>query len=202
MEQEIKLQNWEFFCKEIAKGNEIIKANKLILDNIEINESAYDPFFQLILDSMAAKLVLIVNYLFDKQPDSLRLSNVITDLDDINQINTLKNDNNDIIEFRHKKVGHVDKLGTNNKSYHRLTQHTLSRISSLFEDVSTMLRKEGVKSFNGVVWASDWPNVTTSTQILIEHLEEGSVARSNLSTQELMKIREQIKTKSPNNATI
>lgn len=188
-----KQQNWEFFCKEIAKGNEIIKAYQLILDNIELNDSAYDPFFQLVLDSMAAKLVLIVNYLFDTQPDSLRLSNVVTDLGNINKIISMKNESQDIIGFRHKKVGHIDKLGTNNKNFHILTSHTLTRIKELFESVSVMLSKEGAESFNGVIWAPDWPNVSTSTQILFEHLGEGNIARNNLSAQELNKIRKQLK---------
>jgi hypothetical protein len=194
-EQATKQQNWEFFCKEIAKGNEIITAYQLILDNMELNDSAYDPFFQLVLDSMTAKLVMIANYLFDTQSDSLKLSNVITNLDDINQIISLKNDCDDLIEFRHKKVGHIDKLGTNNKNFLMLTPHALSRISALFESVSVMLRKEGCKSFNGVVWASDWPNVTTSAQILFEHLEEGNIARNNLSNKELFAIRKQLKDK-------
>ena len=64
-------ENRDFLFKELAKGNEIIKAYQQILDNIFIHDNAYNPFFVLVLDSMTAKLILIISYIFDKNNDSI-----------------------------------------------------------------------------------------------------------------------------------
>lgn len=183
-------KNWEFFCKEIAKGNEIIKAYRQIYKKIDMIGSAYDPFFQLILDCMTAKLVLITNYIFDSQDDALRLTRAISDLSYTGYIHTLSEEYKDLINFRHKKVAHINKIYLNNKSYQILTEPTLKRIEKLFKIVSGMLNKQGAKEFDGVLWADDWPNISTSRELMFERLEENELLRNSMSIQDLYSLKQ------------
>lgn len=126
-------ENRDFLFKELAKGNEIIKAYQQILDNISIHGNAYNPFFVLVLDSMTAKLILIISYVFDKNNDSINLkNNMVKSTKNTSWIENLKEEYKDLITFRNKAVGHLNKKTENSLESIRCSDEKLNQSITSF----------------------------------------------------------------------
>lgn len=193
-----EVEKWTFFCKEIAKANDILDGIELTWKHINLNNNAYNPFFSLLIDSLTTKIFLTLGHIFDNQSNSLSLLRIISSKEQIANINKLKKEAEPFILARHKQHAHLSRISgeLNYQSNFRLmNDFNATKIREILDEVSAILRRWGVENNNGGVIADRWGNIGTSAELLFEHLEEYEYIRSKMSTYEHVEIVENIKKK-------
>lgn len=184
-------QVWSFFCKELGKAKVLIDCYKTISNKMDVNEDAYNQFFQLVLDSMTSKITLIISYCFDAQNDAWRITRIITDLNDQSAIKELEARAEPILQFRHKRTAHLGMDVSHYGHFKIFTSKLLDEAEQLINDVVVCLNKHGASKY-GYAIAPDWVGIKSQAEVMFEHLDEGTYLLDRMGGFERHELREKI----------
>ena len=168
---------WVYMNRDLAKLNLIVDCYDKLFNKIEVNDNAYNQFFQLMLDSFSARLVTGLTRFFDKRNDSWSLSMLGVGDNDIQQI---KAATQELITLRHKQVGHFAKGYESQSNFLFLTDKGIGIARNTIMQIHQLLSDIGRQNYGGHVYALTWSGVESSLEILLEHLEDGYFALNQL----------------------
>ncbi len=185
---EEQIQQWSFFCREVAKANEILYLVEDLWKNIEISNGAYNQVFSLLIDALTTKILLHIGHLFDNQDDSLRLSRIIRDKESQSELEKLKKEAEPFIATRHREHAHLSKYAKeiNYGSNFRLMQElNVKKIREILKAVSRLLAQWGILHNNGIVIADRWGNIGPSRELLFHTINVYDLISSEMDDEEL-----------------
>lgn len=184
-------QVWAFFCKELGKAKVLISCYRTIIDKMDVNDDAYNQFFQLILDSMTSKIALIISYCFDTQNDAWRITRIVTNLTAQSEVKDLETKAEPILEFRHKRTAHLGKDVAHNGHFKIFTSRLLDEAEQIIDELVAILNKHGAGKY-GYAIVPDWVGIKSQAEVMFEHLEEGTYLLDHMGGFERQELREKI----------
>jgi len=166
-----KKEVWNFLNRELAKLKTVSDVSDSLFDNIEVAQNAYNPFFQLLLDSFTRQVAVGIYCFFDKKHSwSLyQFSECITE----SEITEAEKDAEVFIELRHERIAHLTRKKSvrHSSNFSFLSEKGIKQLDALIVKIHGLLHKVSTHYNLGSAWAIEYPDIRSSYELLIEALK-------------------------------
>lgn len=168
---EAEYKIWCFFCKELAKLNNILYAYDKIFSNIEIRKNRYNQFFQLILDSLTRNIAVTLDLFFQKRKNVWSLYK----FDKISKIaiNKIKKKAMPYIQLRHNKFAHLPDGKVYEDNFDFFTLKGIKEVKEIINMITEMLTKINTKE----QYFFEWGRINDSIDRFFDDLGQKPVCR-------------------------
>lgn len=162
--------HWHFFCRELAKINNIIYAYDKIFLNIETKNSCYSEFFELVLNSFAKQIIVNLDLFFQKRKDVWSLYKF--DKIDKKKINNIKKITESYIIMRNNKTAHLSDKINHKNNFELLTLKGINEIKKIAKELEEILTEVSSLYNFKEQYIFNWQGINHSLDCLIEDIKK------------------------------